>query len=224
MTKSSAGGALRWCIIVFLFLVSSCSISRNTRLELALKQAGNNKFELEKVIGHYAKKPRDSLKYRAALFLIENMLDSHQKIADKNPGIGSLCKKIDNIDYAFYSWYEFPWNKELDFGDLCKHVLSCNFGSTSLYGTRKFFINKFKGIEDTLPNAQPWEVSRIILKEIKKSFRHTLPLSRKYRFLKHLSPQQLINAQIGGCYEEAILSWMALRSLGLPAAVYYIPL
>jgi hypothetical protein len=42
-------------------------------VEYALNLAGNNRNELEKVLEHYSKDPGDSLKYKAAVFLIENM-------------------------------------------------------------------------------------------------------------------------------------------------------
>jgi hypothetical protein len=43
-------------------------------LEHALKLAGVNRSELEKVLAHYSQNPADSLKYKAACFLIENMI------------------------------------------------------------------------------------------------------------------------------------------------------
>ncbi|MBV3636196.1 MULTISPECIES: transglutaminase domain-containing protein [Bacteroides] len=55
-------------ITVLSIIVWSCS--QKTNLELALMQAGNNRIELEKVLNYYA---NDSLKYKAASFLIENM-------------------------------------------------------------------------------------------------------------------------------------------------------
>jgi hypothetical protein len=42
-------------------------------LELALRMAKNNRTELEKVLYFYQKNLADSLKYKAACFLIENM-------------------------------------------------------------------------------------------------------------------------------------------------------
>lgn len=42
-------------------------------LETALQQAGENRVELEKVLNYYRANASDSLKYRAACFLIENM-------------------------------------------------------------------------------------------------------------------------------------------------------
>lgn len=42
-------------------------------LEVALQAAGGNKKELQKLLHYYKKNPIDSLKYKAACFLIENM-------------------------------------------------------------------------------------------------------------------------------------------------------
>ena len=42
-------------------------------LEVALRKAGDNRPELEKVLDFYSRNPDDILKYRAAVFLIENM-------------------------------------------------------------------------------------------------------------------------------------------------------
>ena len=56
--------------IVFL---ASCSPGRSRLLKSALEKAGANQPELEKVLRRYSQDPEDSLKYRAACFLIENM-------------------------------------------------------------------------------------------------------------------------------------------------------
>lgn len=42
-------------------------------LEVALRAAKSNRSELEKVLHHYQRTPDDSLKYKAARYLIENM-------------------------------------------------------------------------------------------------------------------------------------------------------
>lgn len=55
--------------IILIFTVLSCK-EENHRLEYALDFAGNNRTELIKVLEHYSK---DSLKSKAAHFLIENM-------------------------------------------------------------------------------------------------------------------------------------------------------
>lgn len=71
-------------LIICLFVISgslfySCSQEKKEEtaivlpLDVALSQAGENRVELEKVLYRYQSNPSDSLKYRAARFLIENM-------------------------------------------------------------------------------------------------------------------------------------------------------
>lgn len=69
------------CLFVIIggSLLYSCSQEKKKEtaivlpLEAALSQAGENRVELEKVLHRYQSNPSDSLKYKAARFLIENM-------------------------------------------------------------------------------------------------------------------------------------------------------
>ena len=55
-------------------LILLCFIGcKESDLNRALSMAGDNADELKAVLNYYSHDPRDSLKYRAALFLIENM-------------------------------------------------------------------------------------------------------------------------------------------------------
>ena len=58
--------------VVLIFICSSC-VNRQSYLENALRLAGKNRAELEKALTHYRQHTEDSLKYKAAVFLIENM-------------------------------------------------------------------------------------------------------------------------------------------------------
>lgn len=66
-----------FAIIANCLFLSSCKKEKTTfytsLLEEALQQAGENRSELEKVLLRYKIVPADSLKYKAACFLIENM-------------------------------------------------------------------------------------------------------------------------------------------------------
>ena len=63
-------------LVIIVGLINSCgqrtSIPKDL-LKQNLKLAGKNRAELEKVLSHFSKNPRDSLKYQAAVFLISNM-------------------------------------------------------------------------------------------------------------------------------------------------------
>lgn len=70
---------MKFSVIVSLLLsllITGCS-KYPKDVNSALKQAGNNREELETVISHYSKDPKDSLKLKAAYFLIGNMPDQY---------------------------------------------------------------------------------------------------------------------------------------------------
>ena len=56
---------------ILLLIVASCG--EISPLQQTLEDAGENREELEKVLSHYSYKESDSLKYKAAKYLIENM-------------------------------------------------------------------------------------------------------------------------------------------------------
>ena len=63
--------------ILILFLVSLLSCNKSSLLEQALILSKVNRHELERVLDHYSQNKSDSLKLRAAVFLIENMADHY---------------------------------------------------------------------------------------------------------------------------------------------------
>ena len=58
--------------LAILLLSSVAVVSCDRRLDDALDMAGDNRGELEKVLRHFKNNP-DTLRYSAAVFLIENM-------------------------------------------------------------------------------------------------------------------------------------------------------
>lgn len=60
-------------VIIALLITNSCTSLYNKDVYQALENAGKNRIELEKVLAHYSKEPKDKLKLKAAKFLIANM-------------------------------------------------------------------------------------------------------------------------------------------------------
>lgn len=80
-------------ILLFLLLLISCQ--KESRLDVALQLAGDNREELESVLAHYSSDISDSLKYQSAVYLIENM-----------PGRESLSgKNVDRFRDTLLSGY-----------------------------------------------------------------------------------------------------------------------
>ncbi len=80
-------------IVIAFILSASCSNSDN-KLESVLTLSGENRPELEKVLDYYSAAPNDSLKYKAARFLIENMPGHYSYRYDD---IESLYHEVDSI-------------------------------------------------------------------------------------------------------------------------------
>lgn len=81
-------------------------------LEASLQSAGDNRYELEKVLRYYQKDPSDSLKYKAACFLIQNM--PYYKYTDG--------EQLENYK-MFYVWLkDFPKRSPEEISDSVKQV------------------------------------------------------------------------------------------------------
>ena len=63
------------CLLLNILFLFSCT--RYASLETALSQSYGNRLELEKVLRHYE---GDGRKHRAALFLLERMLEEMRKV------------------------------------------------------------------------------------------------------------------------------------------------
>ena len=82
------------CIILLLLsFLSSC----NPQLDAALEQAGSNRDEMEKVLAHFKDDP-DTLKYSAAVFLIENMPYHYTQDG----------KGVYSVDSSYLAMAEYP--------------------------------------------------------------------------------------------------------------------
>lgn len=118
MVKHS--GILRFILFALLFLVGWKVADKvifpkeesPTALETALRAAGDNRKELEKVLRHYREHPEDSLKYKAACFLIENMTLYAYPVA----------KQLENYK-SYYAWLKTdPAKSPEDIADSVKNV------------------------------------------------------------------------------------------------------
>lgn len=88
-------------ILVIALALTACT-PLPQGVEESLKIAGGNKWELRKALRHYRKHEADSLKYKAALFLIDNMKwhgnDSEVKFPDAT--IPGLVERADTFYYS----------------------------------------------------------------------------------------------------------------------------
>jgi hypothetical protein len=83
--------------VVLVTVIASCT-RQPDYLAQALELAGGNRSELEKVLRHYKQDTTDSLKYRAAVFLISNMA-GHYSCGDNS--IESYYDELDSLSLQY---------------------------------------------------------------------------------------------------------------------------
>lgn len=129
--------------VLFLFSCKEAGL-----LENALEQAGKNRNELFAVLEHYSKSPDDSLKLKAAKFLIANM-PGHYTL--DCPGMAVMRKHLENSDTLITSkqpinvWWKETKTKKTDYRILSDlHTVKASF-----------LINNIDGAFRTWQDA-PW--------------------------------------------------------------------
>ena len=200
--------------ITLCLLFLSCS-DKDNGLELALHYAGANWTELEKVLRHYE---GDSLKHRAAVFLIENMpyhygYDlNNQQIADCRTLTADYL--IENIELAFQVREE-AWNRDIPFADFCRYVLPyrCLYEMPS--GMRRQLMETYLPRLDSLQPKSIAEAARIIHAQFHLTFLEGAAP-------KHYpSVEEIYRTRTGKCDGMLLLSTHILRAVGIPATIDY---
>ncbi|WP_434502709.1 hypothetical protein [Prevotella sp.] len=90
--------------IALVYFVCICIIaimaSCESNLDIALKDAGKNRQELEKVLNHFKDDP-NHLKYKAAKFLIENMPYHYSMYGDCMKQYSLAYEKMAHEPFGF---------------------------------------------------------------------------------------------------------------------------
>jgi len=93
-------------IITVALLFQACTPSK---VQEVIKLAGRNGVELQNVLAHYSKNEADSLKFKAAVFLIENMCyhyGTEQAVYCQGQVIDSLNWSDHGLDHVFVQDHE----------------------------------------------------------------------------------------------------------------------
>ncbi|MDR2968693.1 MAG: transglutaminase-like domain-containing protein, partial [Tannerellaceae bacterium] len=219
--------------------------------------AGENRPELEKVLAYYSTS-EDSLKYRAACFLIENMPyhfarnenyqspegemyrpDISRFSSPEEVGVhcDSLMRKgyrpvsqnqydisyvkseflIRNIELAFEVWQK-PWAKEIPFDVFCRYILPYRSQIEPLTGLREELMNRYLPLLDSAGVTTPFETCKVINSQLRKELRY-----RNTGLSFYPTIEDTYKSGISQCDGLCNLGVHIMRAVGIPVAVYYIP-
>lgn len=260
------------CFVVMLFL-SSC-IRYPLEIKHSIEISGKNKNELIMVINHYIHNKEDSLKLKAAIYLIKNMeglysLDTTSVIDNEQyfncldtmykkintPTIDLVSKTLDeyikdhnitpgtpnvryvedlkvvtakflikNIDSAFTSWQSNSWSSQMSFDVFCEYILPYRSINTYMENSKRYFMNKYSWVGDSVQGEKDcFKVEHLVKDEINTWYMERLTLIAKYPFLSPIKFSNIIKGRIGTCEQGNALKADALRALGVPVGMEYIP-
>lgn len=209
-----------YLFICFCFFETACSsFSENQAWDIA-SRCKSNQRELIRFLEYY-KQSGDKEKYQAACFLIENMpgkysvYGNYQKIIyDIDVVIADSL--IQSLEYSFRLWKQSPYLKNCSFEDFCEYILPYRIATEPLVYYWKWDCKKRFGHSLKSPLSIA-EAAQIVNKRI------YVPIVSENQkgYLKSYS--EMISGSNGTCDDRAILTVMALRSIGIPAAFDYIP-
>lgn len=82
------------CLLIFNAFSQQSSFTIQQKLDMAMNFASENKAALQKVIDHYSKSRKDSLKLKATYFLIANMTGHFSYTGYQKNGVDSLIRYV----------------------------------------------------------------------------------------------------------------------------------
>jgi hypothetical protein len=203
-----------WLIGLWVGL-SGCSSKYGDNIDTVLKVAGSNQPELEAVLEHYPN-PADSLKRKAAYFLVE-----HLPFRKAQTAKSSLL--IQNIELAFEAWQK-PWSKALSFDEFKELILPFDLQTDST-GTfwRKRFAQEYAFVTDSIKNYPQYTPVVAACFIVDKAMR------KKYSF--EFDRDQTTSLNLNGwekvrksdCADMANLTNHIMRSVGIPTTTEFTP-
>lgn len=125
---------------------------------------------------------------------------------------------IENINSAFELWNK-PWASHLSFNEFCEFILPYRVGNEMPENWRKVYSAAFTNVlTDSITTAR--EACIAVNNKLMLNLPHVLNTSPAPCNTK---PSSLINMKFGTENDYANLALFAMRSLGIPVAVEFIP-
>jgi hypothetical protein len=209
-------------------LFVSCDIQTSKypqEVKNALDLAGENKTALKEVIRHYSQNPADSLKLKAAFFLIGNMpglytLDTTTGKAIIDIENISSEYLIKNIEQAYNMCEKQLLTRELSFNNFCNYVLPYRINTEKPENWRSLVIKKYSAFYDSLKSGSidNLQLVNLINDDLKKGFKFSL----KRNSMPH-GYSSLSMYKTGNCHAMTKLATFCMRAFGIPVAMDYTP-
>lgn len=127
---------------------------------------------------------------------------------------------IENIDNAFKVWQEAPWAKELSFADFCETILPYRVDLEPMHHWRKTAYENFKWVIQTKSEIDRIQACSMINDSIQKVLSNMIEMSM---YPERLTYDKMYRFKVGICEDETAFATMAMRGVGLPVGIDFVP-
>lgn len=217
----------RLIILLADFMLAACSSlsveNEQTEEQAALPEKFNALKEL------YVSE-EDSLKYKAACYLLEGLprqwhydVELFDRTGRKDKVSDWLVIDVDylaeNIEYAFRAW-ELPWCRDLSFEDFCRWILPYKMADEQPVRWRKEMWEEYSWVLDSAScTSGPRDVCRLVNDSVNEWF--TINWDNPYQLdINYFQAKEL---REGACYGASMMILYPLRALGVPAVFEGVP-
>lgn len=130
---------------------------------------------------------------------------------------------IGHIDDRFDVWRNAPWKDRIDFETFCNYILPYKSHYDYWDGSSAYFRGKYL---DTLPgyaDSSYVQAGKYLNAIVQNGFQQDGPFFYEFPFMLPTTARNFTLSRLGTCIEANTVAISALRSLGIPAALNFIP-
>ena len=213
-------------LVVFIFIFSLVFVVSAT----ASGQDANAYREIEKqLMGRYSL-PRDSLRLRAAKYLMAGLPNQWHYDPIQLEQSGARVKVMDidvidadylaeNIEYAFRAW-DLPWARKISFEDFCRYLLPYKMGNEAPERWRAAVWDEYSWVlECADENTSPSDICRWVDASVRQWY--TIHLG--YNYPSDAGYLKAKEVKEGSCQGASLMILYPLRALGVCAVYDYVP-
>lgn len=174
--------------------------------------------------------PDDSLRYRAAEYLLEGLPYQWHYDVKKLDETDIKVKVMDvevldaeylaeNIEYAFRAW-ELPWARDLSFKDFCRYLLPYKMGNEAPERWRAAVWNEFSWV---LEQADRTTDATAVCRWIDDYVNSWYTVNLDYNYPADAGYLKAKEIRQGTCQGASLMVMYPLRALGVAATYDYVP-
>ena len=131
---------------------------------------------------------------------------------------------IDHIDDRFDVWRNASWQDRIDFETFCNYILPYKSHYDYWDGSSAYFRKEYRDTLSCYADSSYVQAGKYLHAIVQDDFRQDGSFFYEFPFMIPTTARNFALSRLGTCIEANTVAISALRSLGIPAALNFIPL